>query len=152
MTCDALDGLLPVDASGPEDTIAAGRAIGRLVKPGDVLTMRGDLGAGKTTLVRGIVAGLGGNPDIVTSPTFAIVQTYRTAVALVHHVDAFRIESVDELDEFGFDEYFGGDAIVLIEWPERVAERLPPGTCDLELEHREAGRRIRAVRASDPAR
>jgi len=152
VTCDALTGLLPVDVSGPDDTVAAGRAIGRLLKPGDVLTMRGDLGAGKTTLVRGIVAGLGGNPDVVTSPTFAIVQTYSTAGAPVHHVDAFRIESVDELDEFGFDEYFGGDAIVLVEWPERVAERLPADTCDLELEHREVGRRISAVRAPDPVR
>lgn len=135
--------LEPLTSKSPEQTRAAGEELGRTLVPGDVVALHGDLGAGKTTFVQGVVAGMGGSTDFVSSPTFAIVHTYETPRGVVHHFDGYRIESEDELDEFGFDEYLDGSAIIVIEWPARLRARLPDSLLNVELRH--AGAEIRTI-------
>lgn len=101
------------------DTLALGRAIGALLRRGDMLLLDGDLGAGKTHLSKGIVAGTG-STDLVTSPTFVFINEYRTATQLtIFHVDLYRIESSAELDSIGLADATAGSGICLIEWAER---------------------------------
>lgn len=116
-----------------EETLAAGAAFAARLEPGTVVALHGDLGAGKTTFVRGVVKALV-NAE-ATSPTFSIVHTFTDGVTVVHHVDAFRIESEAELDELGFDDYLDGAAIVLVEWPENLGSRLPGDALHVTLRH-----------------
>lgn len=124
-----------VVSSTPDETEELGAKFSARLRPGTVVALHGDLGAGKTTFVKGVIAGLGGEPLDVSSPTFSIVNTYNTPGARVHHVDAYRIENEAELDEMGFDEYLDASAIVLIEWPDRVSSRLPTSTMVVRLVH-----------------
>lgn len=127
--------LLPTETDSPEATEALGRALAETLGPGDVLALYGELGAGKTRLARGLVAGLGGNPDDVTSPTFTLVQTYPARVP-VHHLDVYRIEHEAALDALGVDELMDdAEAVVLVEWPERLEARLPAHARRIRLEH-----------------
>jgi tRNA threonylcarbamoyladenosine biosynthesis protein TsaE len=120
----------------PEATAELGRRLAGLLRPGDVVALRGELGAGKTTLVRAIAAGLGHDPALVSSPTFVIVNEYRTPhLPTVVHMDAYRLTSAEDLEALGWDRLLAGDAIVLIEWPQRVAGGLPEGHARLELSH-----------------
>ena len=122
-------------------TLAAGAALAPLLRAGDVVALFGDLGAGKTTLARGLLAALGLAGE-APSPTFAIVQAYappevRLAVA---HVDLYRVEDPDEIDEFGLDDALI-DGVLLIEWPERLGARLWPAALQLHLAPDPAGGR-----------
>ena len=108
-------------ASEPE-TEKAGESLGRALKPGDVVLLYGDLGAGKTAFVRGMARGIGANPEDVSSPTFTIVQEYSGAAATVYHVDLYRLEPA-EIEDLGLDDLVSGDGIVAIEWAERWAGR-----------------------------
>jgi tRNA threonylcarbamoyladenosine biosynthesis protein TsaE len=124
----------------PEATEALGAALARSLRPGDVVALFGALGAGKTTLARGILYGLGHHGD-VASPTFPIVQAYDPPDTLlpVWHVDLYRIEQAGELDELGLDEA-REESVLLIEWPERMPS-LWPGTLKLRLDPGEGGGR-----------
>jgi tRNA threonylcarbamoyladenosine biosynthesis protein TsaE len=122
-------------ATSLEETQVAGNEFALTLRPGDVVALRGELGAGKTTFVRGVVEGLGGSSGAVSSPTFAIVHSYESPIAPVHHIDGYRIRSEAELDEMGFDEYFDGESIVLVEWPDRVQTRLPAKLLQVTIEH-----------------
>ena len=104
--------------AGPEATEALGRALAASLRAGDVVALCGNLGAGKTTLARGILAGLGHQGD-VASPTFPIVIPYDHLSLPVWHVDLYRIEDAAELDELGLDEALS-DGALLVEWPERA--------------------------------
>jgi len=99
-----------------------------------VVTIAGDLGAGKTTLVKAICAGYGVR-ESVTSPTFALVHEYESSRSPVLHLDLYRLEDERELDGLGWDELITTHALVLVEWPERAAGRLPPAHVPLTLEH-----------------
>jgi tRNA threonylcarbamoyladenosine biosynthesis protein TsaE len=132
--------LLP-DAAATE---RFGRALGAQLRAGDVVALFGTLGAGKTTLARGVLRGLGFEGE-VASPTFPIVQIYDTAPPL-WHVDLYRIEHAEELEELGLDEA-GGDAALVIEWPERLP-RLWEETLRLSLAIRPDG--ARALTAAVP--
>ncbi len=107
---------LPNEAS----TIEFGRQVGAELRPGDIVKITGSLGAGKTTFVRGVVEGMGGNPDEVHSPTFSIVHTYESPIGLINHCDFYRLEPRSELQEFGGLEFFDEEKVFLLEWPERV--------------------------------
>jgi tRNA threonylcarbamoyl adenosine modification protein YjeE len=98
------------------ETAAAGAELGRTLQAGDLVLLEGDLGAGKTAFVRGLVAGLGGDPAAVSSPTFALVQEYAARVA-VQHVDLYRLTPV-EVDDLALDELLEG-AVMAVEWPDR---------------------------------
>jgi tRNA threonylcarbamoyl adenosine modification protein YjeE len=102
------------------------------LRAGDVLALRGDLGAGKTTLARFVLRALGVD-DCVPSPSFTLVQEYETQALRVSHFDLYRIEDPSELDELGFDEALETGA-VMIEWPERAEARLPDDRLDVTLE------------------
>ncbi|MGZ3712372.1 MAG: tRNA (adenosine(37)-N6)-threonylcarbamoyltransferase complex ATPase subunit type 1 TsaE [Bdellovibrionota bacterium] len=106
-----------------EATEQFGRKISPHIRLGDIVKITGPLGAGKTTLVRGIVAGLGGDPSQVHSPTFSLVHEYDSPSGVINHCDFYRLRSQSELEEFGGAEFFEEDKIFFIEWPEQV--RLP---------------------------
>lgn len=108
----------------PEETEALGAEYARSLRLGDVVAFSGDLGAGKTAFTRGVLRGLG-YKGRVTSPTFAIANEYDTPAGRVAHFDLYRILDSEALIEIGFDEYLGGDRIVLIEWSENAADILP---------------------------
>jgi tRNA threonylcarbamoyladenosine biosynthesis protein TsaE len=138
--------MIPLDDA--EATEALGRALAERLREGDVVALYGTLGAGKTTLARGVLRGLGHEGD-VASPTFPIVQAYEPPDTRlpVWHVDLYRIEAAEELAELGLDEAREGGAL-LIEWPERLA-RLWPEALKLSLAVEDGGRR--ALTAEVPA-
>ncbi len=107
-----------------------------------VVTLNGDLGAGKTTLAQAICAGYGVS-DAVTSPTYALVQEYLSPRSVVYHIDLYRLESEKQLTNIGWDEIVSGNGLVIIEWPERAGKRLPPHVpIALEYEPGDPTRRI----------
>ena len=115
-------------------TFALGVRLGRLLAPGDVVALAGDLGAGKTQLVRGACAGAAVPEDEVSSPSFAIVATYRGRIP-VHHADLYRIADEDELYGTGFGDLVGGEGALLVEWADRVPGALPEERLTLRLGH-----------------
>ena len=115
-----------------------GAWLARQARPGEVITLSGPLGVGKTALARGFIAGLGHEGE-VPSPSFAIVQPYEELDPPVWHVDLYRIEDEDELDELGLDS--ATDAVLLVEWPERAGERAWPEALRLTLDFAENGAR-----------
>ena len=108
----------------PEETLAFGEELGRNAKPGQVYTLIGDLGVGKTVLTQGIAKGLG-IEEPICSPTFTIVQEYHTGRMPFYHFDVYRIGCVEEMDEIGFEDYVHGDGLTMIEWANLIEEILP---------------------------
>lgn len=127
--------LLPAETNTPEETEALGQRLAPLLRPGMVVALYGDLGAGKTHLVKGIAAGLGVAPEVVTSPTFTLVQVYEGRDFPLYHLDAYRITRLDEFHELGYEDYFFGEGLCVVEWPERVEALLPTTTLRLHLAH-----------------
>ena len=146
---DAFDALLPAETDGPDATRALGARLAGALAPGDVVALEGDLGAGKTHLAKGLVAGLGGDPEAVTSPTFTLVQHYDARVP-VRHLDLYRLDGDAALDGIGFDELLEPDAVVLVEWPERAAGRFPAETRRLRLRHLGGDRRRLELCSDEP--
>jgi tRNA threonylcarbamoyladenosine biosynthesis protein TsaE len=125
---------------GSEDeTGAAGAALARAARAGDVITLSGPLGVGKTVFARGFIAELGHEGE-VPSPSFAIVQPYDDVDPPVWHVDLYRIENASEIEELGLDG--AADAVLLVEWPERAGEQAWPDTLRLSFEFGQDGDRI----------
>ena len=116
-----------------EETLAFGQSLAQGLKKGSVLALYGDLGAGKTTLVKGIVSALTGiEVKEVVSPTFTYLQLYEYA-PLICHFDLYRMKTAAQFIEMGFLDYLGEEGICLIEWPERIANLLPAHTVRVEL-------------------
>jgi tRNA threonylcarbamoyladenosine biosynthesis protein TsaE len=132
---------------GVDATEALGRRLGALLRPGDVVALYGDLGAGKTSLARGALRGLGFEGD-VASPTFPIVLPYEQLRVPVWHVDLYRIENPAEIEELGLEEALA-DAALLLEWPERLGTALWPQSLRLRLTR--DGEGARALTAELPA-
>jgi len=166
-----LDGLLPAETHSPDETVALGRAVAKLLQPGDVVALYGDLGAGKTVFARGICDGLGVNPSIVGSPTFTILNEYegaylndpaddraddgaddggsgrqsisarrstnqrRSTSMPVYHFDAYRIDRIDEFYGIGYEEYFFGEGICIVEWAGKIEALVPDHALRLRLDH-----------------
>lgn len=120
-------------------TAHAGVMLSRVARPGDVITLSGPLGVGKTALARGFLAALGHEGE-VPSPSFAIVQPYEDLRPPVWHVDLYRIEGPSEMDELGLDS--AADAVLLVEWPERTGPDMWPEALTLSLEFGTGGERI----------
>jgi len=127
-----------------EDMIALGGRLAALLTPGLVVFLEGPLGAGKTTLVRGILRAMDHN-GLVRSPTYALVESYTSVSPSVHHFDLYRLGSAEELEDIGARDYFSGDAVCLIEWPERAAGFLPAPDWTIEIEYDGAGRKVRVA-------
>lgn len=115
------------------ETIELGKKLAGLLKSGDILAVTGDLGSGKTALVKGIAGGLSIGEHI-TSPTFTLVQSYTGPMATLHHFDVYRISDEEELFDIGFEEYLYGGDICVIEWADLIRTLLPPHTKWIHLE------------------
>ncbi len=116
------------------ELVAWGERFGRVALPPLVVTMSGELGAGKTTLAQAVCRGYG-VADEVTSPTFALVHRYDAPKSPVYHVDLYRLESPDDLTQLGWDELVAEEALILIEWPERAGDRIPHLHVPMSLQH-----------------
>lgn len=113
-----------IESFRAEDTFALGKRLGENAKPGDVYTLVGDLGVGKTVFTQGLAEGLG-IEEPVSSPTFTIVQVYEEGRLPLYHFDVYRIGDVSEMDEIGYEDYFYGEGVCLIEWADLITEILP---------------------------
>lgn len=137
--------MTPIRVEGEKEMLALGMSLAALLRPGDVLLLYGELGAGKTVLTRGITRGLG-ILEPVLSPTFALFHRYAGAVSL-HHFDLYRLHGERALYEAGLLEYIGGDAVTVIEWPERCLSELPTRHLKIFIEYgeKEDGRTVAVV-------
>ncbi len=116
----------------PAETRALGQRLARLLRPGDVLLLYGDLGAGKSELTRGIARGLGVTGP-VASPSFTILNVYDEGRLPLYHFDWYRLNSAEELYEMGMDEYLGGDGVAVVEWPGQCPEAIPETNLTITL-------------------
>ena len=114
------------------ETRALGEKLAGRLRPGDVLLLEGDLGAGKSELTRGIAKGLGVT-ETVTSPSFTILNVYESGRCPLYHFDWYRLESSEELYELGMDEYLGGDGIAVVEWPGRCPDAVPESAVRIRM-------------------
>ena len=124
-----------------ERTLALGRAFADVLTAPRLIFLKGDLGAGKTTFVRGVIQGLG-NMESVVSPTYTLVEEYITPEFLVHHLDLYRLSDPQELEGLGFRDRVGGKNVLFIEWPERAIEYLPDPDHLIELRYSGAERTL----------
>lgn len=122
-----------IETFSPEETFAVGRALAVEAEPGQVYTLIGDLGVGKTVLTQGMADGLG-IEEPVNSPTFTIVQVYDEGRMPFYHFDVYRIGDVEEMDEIGYEDYFYGEGLCLIEWANLIEEILPDTYTQITIE------------------
>jgi tRNA threonylcarbamoyladenosine biosynthesis protein TsaE len=134
----------------PEETVALGRELAALLVPPKLVILRGDLGAGKTTLVKGIAEAFGAAAQQdVTSPTFTLIHEYRGAHANLFHIDLYRIETTSALETLGLDDLMGGNNLLLIEWGEKFPSLERERDVEISLERiAEDERRIRVTASS----
>ena len=117
----------------PEETFLFGKELGENAKPGEVYTLIGDLGVGKTVLTQGIAKGLDIDEPI-NSPTFTIVQVYEEGRMPFYHFDVYRIGDIEEMDEIGYEDYFYGQGLTMIEWANLIEEILPDHYKEIKIE------------------
>lgn len=122
-----------IETNSSEETFRAGKELGEKAEPGQVFTLTGDLGVGKTVFTQGLAKGLG-IEEPVNSPTFTIVQVYDEGRLPFYHFDVYRIGDVEEMDEVGFEDYVMGDGVSLIEWANLIEEILPKKRTDILIE------------------
>src|SRR5688572_5758749 len=141
------NGMAMFISNSVEETIAAGRTYGRNAASGDVFALTGDLGAGKTQFVKGVVDGLGNSAE-VTSPTFVLVHEYEGGRLPVYHFDFYRLDNSEAVLRLGFDDYIFGDGVSLIEWADRYPHLIPKEAKWLFFEV--AGEDARVIREGKP--
>ena len=122
-----------IDSFCAKDTYELGEKIGQMAKPGMVISLTGDLGVGKTVFTQGLAKGLG-IEEPVNSPTFTIVQVYEEGRLPLYHFDVYRIGDIEEMDEIGYEDYFYGEGVCLIEWADLIRELLPEQMCRVTIE------------------
>lgn len=120
------------EVNSPEETYEFARSLAENAHAGETYALTGDLGAGKTVFAKGFAAGLGIS-EMVTSPTFTIMQIYGNGRLPLYHFDVYRIDDPDEMYAVGFDDYVGGDGVALIEWADRIRELLPEDTVRIRI-------------------
>lgn len=122
-----------IESRSAEETFALGVKIGKEAKAGEVYTLVGDLGVGKTVFTQGLAKGLG-IQELISSPTFTIVQVYEDGRLPFYHFDVYRIGDIDEMDEIGYDDYIFGQGVTLIEWANLIEEILPEHRTEIIIE------------------
>ena len=125
--------MIIIETTNAEETFQLGVKIGKQARPGEIYTLNGDLGVGKTVFTQGVARGLG-IEEPVNSPTFTIVQVYEEGRMPFYHFDVYRIGDIEELEEIGYDDYFFGNGICLIEWAELIQELLPEQIISVTIE------------------
>ncbi|HEX8043548.1 tRNA (adenosine(37)-N6)-threonylcarbamoyltransferase complex ATPase subunit type 1 TsaE [Candidatus Deferrimicrobium sp.] len=140
--------ILHLGSNSPEDTLAIARALGAALRPGDVVALTGDLGAGKTLFCKGVGEALGIPPDRIVSPTFTIVTEHAGTVPLTH-IDVYRLSGAREADEIGMRELLPGVGISLVEWAEKIEKLLPIDCIRVTFTISGGDRREIAVEAPD---
>ena len=126
-------GKMVTETRSPEETYELGRKIGLQAKPGQIYTLTGDLGVGKTVFTQGVAAGLG-ITEPICSPTFTIIQEYESGRLPLYHFDVYRIGDIEEMDEIGYEDYFYGNGLCMIEWANLIEEILPEKRHDISIE------------------
>lgn len=122
-----------IETNSAEETFAFGKKIGEMAKPGQIYTMIGDLGVGKTVFTQGLARGL----DItepISSPTFTIIQEYEEGRLPFYHFDVYRIGDIEEMEEIGYDDYFFGNGVCMIEWANLIEELIPDSRIQVTIE------------------
>ena len=122
-----------IETNSAEETFALGKALGEKASPGQIYTLDGDLGTGKTVFTQGVAAGLG-ITEAISSPTFTIIQEYEDGRLPFYHFDVYRIGDIEEMEEIGYDDYFFGEGICLIEWADLIREILPEHVIRITIE------------------
>lgn len=122
-----------IETITPQQTFAVVQELGRKLSAGEIYTLTGDLGVGKTVFTQGIAAGLG-ITETVNSPTFTILQIYEEGRLPLYHFDAYRIADIAEMDEIGYEDYFYGDGVCMIEWAELIRELIPDTAVHITIE------------------
>ena len=122
-----------IETNSAEETFALGKALGEKASPGQIYTLDGELGTGKTVFTQGVAAGLG-ITEAISSPTFTIIQEYDTGRLPLYHFDVYRIGDIEEMEEIGYDDYFFGEGICLIEWADLIREILPEHVIRITIE------------------
>ena len=122
-----------IETWSPQETFALGQRMGREARPRQVICLNGDLGVGKTVFTQGLARGLG-IKEPVSSPTFTIVQIYEEGRLPLYHFDVYRIGDVEEMEEIGYDDYFFGNGVCLIEWAELIQELIPEQAIRIRIE------------------
>ena len=122
-----------IETNSAKETFQLGKKIGERALPGQIYTLNGDLGVGKTVFTQGVARGLG-IQEPVNSPTFTIVQEYDGGRLPFYHFDVYRIGDIEEMEEIGYDDYFFGEGICLIEWAELIEEILPEKVISVTIE------------------
>jgi tRNA threonylcarbamoyladenosine biosynthesis protein TsaE len=125
-----------VNIKNEEETRAFGLALARDLKPGAIVALVGDLGTGKTTLTRYIAEGLG-ITEPIQSPTFTIIREHRTGRLPLFHFDVYRLEGPDDLFELGYEDYFFGEGVTVVEWADKIADVMPESTLWIYLNYAE---------------
>ena len=125
--------MIIIETNSAEETFRLGEKLGHLAIPGQIYTLNGDLGVGKTVFTQGVASGLG-IKEPVNSPTFTIVQEYEDGSMPFYHFDVYRIGDLEEMEEIGYDDYFFGNGICLIEWAELIQELLPETMISITIE------------------
>lgn len=121
------------ESRGAADTFAYGKALGEKAAPGEIYTLIGDLGVGKTVFTQGFAVGLG-IAEPVNSPTFTILQSYEEGRLPLYHFDVYRIGDVEEMEEIGYEDCFYGDGVCLVEWADLIREILPENCIRVTIE------------------
>lgn len=129
-----------------EETRAVGRTLAKRLKPGDILCLIGDLGAGKTTLVKGVAQGLRHDPDEVHSPTFVLMNIYEGRLPL-YHFDLYRLETDVEMNLIGLEEFLYGQGVALVEWADRLGPLTPKEYLEITLAHKKDSKRAIKLKA-----
>lgn len=131
------------------DTEHLGHMIGTGLHGGEVFALYGEVGTGKTALIRGMAAGLGAAPRTVSSPTFVLIHEYQGRLSLAH-ADLYRLESAETLPHLGLEEYFDGETVVAVEWAERAGNELPLDRAEIRIAHRSATERDIMITTTGP--
>jgi len=121
-------------SSSVDETIAQGKEFAKELSPGDVVCLNGDLGAGKTHFVKGIASFFGVKEELVTSPTFTLINEYQGSIP-IYHFDCYRLESDQEALEIGAEEYLFGDGVSIVEWPEKIRNLIPKNAVWITIKH-----------------
>jgi tRNA threonylcarbamoyladenosine biosynthesis protein TsaE len=132
-----------IQTKNTSETIRLGKRIGGHLSPGDVVALAGELGTGKTQLIKGLVAGVGaGKPTYITSPSFTLINEYRGKIPF-YHIDLYRLNSEKEARELGLEEYFQGEGITAVEWADKIPSLLPKEMLSIHIHY--TGKHTRSV-------